>query len=252
VKHFKTEAVILDATDVFDADRSLLLFTRELGKLRARARGVRKPTSRLTGHLLPYVPTSLELVEGNSGLLITQAQIQVGGADATYPGDPLAFLRQSEIIAESLNRLYVEREPHPSVYGGLVYTLDRLLDVLASSGHTQVAELVAVEFLFKALGELGYRPELERCVVTSERLETDFLGWSDALGGVVSKVGWDQGGREGYRLRGAKTLVALRQFQKPEFYAERLAMPAEVAEEAKRVVYGYLQYTIGRPLKSLS
>lgn len=253
MKQLKTEAVTLDTTDVFDADRSLLLFTREAGKLRARARGVRKPTSRLAGHLLPYVPTQLELIESGGWYLITQAQIASAFAQsAAYPSDPMLFSAQAAIVAELVNKLFVEESAHPELYDGLVYTFDRLRELANSPGHEQKAQLVVTEFLLKALGEVGYRPELAVCVLTSQPLESDFLAWSSRLGGLLSKTGYEAERADSFRLESAKTAVVLREFLKPAFIAERLGMDGEVAGDVCRVVYEYAQYQIGQPLKSLS
>lgn len=249
MKHYKTEAVILDTTDVFDADRTFLLFTREYGKLRVRAKGVRKPTSRLTGHLLAYVPTQVEMVAGGGWPLITQAQIQVRADEKTYPDNPMVFMRQAGAIAEAINRLYVDEEPHPDVYDGLVYTLERLLQLCQAAEPSEKVELVTAEFLMKALAELGYRPELHVCVATGGALDPEWIGWSNELGGVVSKEG--RGVAVGIRqIRSAKAVVALRQFLQPYFFAERLAMPPDVQREVVSIVLDYMQYQIGQPLRS--
>ncbi|MBU6389137.1 DNA repair protein RecO [Patescibacteria group bacterium] len=252
MKQYKTEAVILDTTDVFDADRSFLLFTRELGKVRARAKGVRKPTSKLTGHLLAYLPTALELVEGGSGLLIVQASV-TGGAERSgrpYPSDPLLFMRQSEIIAEALNRLFIERDPHPVIYDGLVYVLGRLRE-LCEDRQSRKAVLLTAEFLLKCLAELGYRAELDRCVITEEPVTEQFVGWSSQAGGLLGETGYQQAAGAGIRLDSPRTVVLLRQFSRPEFMAERVNAAEAVENETIRVVYDYLQTQIGQPLKSL-
>ncbi|MDD5026703.1 MAG: recombination protein O N-terminal domain-containing protein [Candidatus Peribacteraceae bacterium] len=68
------EALILHAYDVGEADRFLLLFTRERGRLAARARGVRRLGSRMGGHLLAHQHLSLILAESNAGWTVTSAQ----------------------------------------------------------------------------------------------------------------------------------------------------------------------------------
>ena len=50
---YKTEAIILRQRKLGEADRILTLYTPALGKLDAKAKGVRKTTSRLSGHLQP-------------------------------------------------------------------------------------------------------------------------------------------------------------------------------------------------------
>ena len=250
MRRIKTEAVVLDSSDIFDADRSLLLFSLELGKLRARAKGVRRPTSRLTGHLLPYVPTILELTEVSGGWLVTQAQISDIRESGTYPADSLGYLRQAELVSEALNRLYIEAESHPDVYEGAVYTFSRLHS-LFNGLVSLTAQLVAAEFLVKALAELGYRPQLALCTVSGQALNPEELAWSDALGGVVNRSAIRASGVEAYALRSSRTVVALRELLKPAFSAERLQMPEDTVDEVCRIIYGYLQYQIGQPLKAL-
>jgi DNA repair protein RecO (recombination protein O) len=250
----KTEAVILDTTEVFDTDRSYLLFSREYGKVRARGKGVRRPGSRLSGHLLPYLPIQLELVETGEWFLIVQAQMlsqytTAGG----YPDNSLLFLQQAGVVAEAMNRLFIDKDPHPEVYDGLVFTLDRLRD-LCSLERVETAyrtQMIAAEFLLKCLAELGYRPELFRCVVTGEELQESFLGWSSRYGGLLSEAGYRQVSNEAFPLTSSRTVVALRQFLEPNFVAERLNMPEEVQKEVARIIFDYLQNQIGQPLRSL-
>ena len=248
MKQLKTEAITLDTVDVFDADRSLLLFTQEVGKVRARARGVRKPTSRLGGHLLPYLPVMVELVMGSGGYLVTQAQLSDNYRKMVYPDNPLAFLQQAGTVSEAVNRLFIDNEPHPAIYEGLVYTLGRLLDRCVKGEEVGVVAITA-EFLLKCLVELGYTPELYQCVVTSQPVTAEFTGWSHSLGGVLSEAGYREVA-DRYQVQ-SKTVVALREFSKPTFMAERLGMPPEVAQETFETIFGYLQYQIGQPLKSL-
>jgi DNA repair protein RecO (recombination protein O) len=236
----KTEAVILSTSDVFDADRLYLLFTREFGKLRARAKGVRKPTSRLTGHLLQFLPTELALVRQGEFYLIVQASIT---PNAAYPPDTLQFLGFSEQIAEAVDKLVVDQSPHPSLYDGLVYTLERLQE-------THTPEIVTAEFLLKCLVTLGYTPELDRSVVGEKNLDPDHLGWSSEIGGVftIPPMGMPPGA---LRVASARSIVVLRQLIRPEFVGERLGIPEEVQKEAVRLIQDYIQTIIGKPLRSM-
>ena len=53
---YKTEGIVLKQMPLGEADRILTLYTTDQGKLRAVARGVRRPKSRLAGHLEPPDP----------------------------------------------------------------------------------------------------------------------------------------------------------------------------------------------------
>jgi DNA repair protein RecO (recombination protein O) len=247
----KTDAIILKSADVFDADRSYLLFTQEFGKVWARARGVRKTTSRLTGHLLAYVPTTLELVEAGTNYLIVQAQ--TGGGEAErYPRHTLLFLRHAEIVSEAVDKLFVEREPHAELYDGIVYTIDRLHAISdEAEPNESKARLVVAELLFKMLAVLGYHPELERCAVTGEVLEERWVGWSSVLGGVISEAAQNSARFPVRRLKYPRSIVLLRQFARSQFMAERVGVDSDVLNEAASLIFDYVQTQVGKPLKSI-
>jgi DNA repair protein RecO (recombination protein O) len=68
------EAIVLSHHDWGEADRLLWLYTRELGKVRVVAKGVRKLRSRKAGHLEPFAHTRLQLARGRDMLIVTQAE----------------------------------------------------------------------------------------------------------------------------------------------------------------------------------
>jgi hypothetical protein len=68
------DAVVLRHSDYGEADRLLTLYTREQGKLRAIAKGVRKIQSRKAGHLEPFTRVALMLARGHDLWIVTQAE----------------------------------------------------------------------------------------------------------------------------------------------------------------------------------
>ncbi len=246
-KEHKATAIVLRRNDVFDADRSYLLFTREFGVIRARGRGVRKPGSKLGGHLLLYHVARLELIETGDWYLIGQAQLlapqELGEASLRY----LGF---GSLLLEPLIRLLQEREVQWDLFDGLFYTLERLAYACQGDEPDWRIRLLVAEFLMKALVVLGYTPNLEDCVVTNERVTSDGVGWSSELGGVLSMEGMRTEGGRALRFQDIRSVVALRQMVLPEFVVERLQLPQEVGEEVVKVVLHYMQTIIGRPLSS--
>src|ERR687883_716038 len=71
---YRTPAVVLKRTDLGEADRIVTLFTRDHGKIRAVAKGVRRTTSRSAGHLEPFILTDLSLAVGKELDVISQAE----------------------------------------------------------------------------------------------------------------------------------------------------------------------------------
>ncbi|MDD5623321.1 MAG: DNA repair protein RecO [Candidatus Peribacteraceae bacterium] len=105
------DAIVLQAHDVGEADRFLILFTRERGKLAARARGVRKIKSRMGGALLPLHRVTVDLAEHASGFLVTGCQIQ-----APSPRKNLREFLAAEQAIDLLLSLLHDEEPLPEIF----------------------------------------------------------------------------------------------------------------------------------------
>ena len=71
---YRTEAVIIRRADFGEADRLLTLIT-PLGKRRVVAKGARKTTSRLAGHIELFTHATLLLAVGRSLDIVTQSVI---------------------------------------------------------------------------------------------------------------------------------------------------------------------------------
>ena len=122
-RSLKVEAVILRHTDYGEADRLLTIFTREHGKLRAIAKGVRKMQSRKAGHLEPFTRSTLMLAHGHDLWIVTQAE----AIDVFQPlREDLGKLGYAGYAVELLDRFTYEEGQNWQLYQLLIETLDRL------------------------------------------------------------------------------------------------------------------------------
>src|SRR5438445_311309 len=71
---FRTHAVTLKSAPFSERDRLLVLFTPQHGKMRVLAKGVRRATSKLSGHVGLFSYSSLFLVRGRTFDLVTQGE----------------------------------------------------------------------------------------------------------------------------------------------------------------------------------
>jgi DNA repair protein RecO (recombination protein O) len=69
-----TETIVLRQQVFGEADRLLTLLTPDRGKMRAIAKGVRRPSSRKAGHLDLFMRADVLLALGRNLDIITQAQ----------------------------------------------------------------------------------------------------------------------------------------------------------------------------------
>src|SRR5690349_18240594 len=72
---YRTEGIVLRRHDLGETDRILTLYTRDRCKVRAVAKGVRKPTSRKAGHVELFVRADMLLAEGRTLDVLTQVEL---------------------------------------------------------------------------------------------------------------------------------------------------------------------------------
>ena len=71
---YNTEAIVLKKHEVGEANSILTLYTPHLGKLRAIAKGVRRPKSKLGGHVEILTYSKVLLAQSQNLDIITQSQ----------------------------------------------------------------------------------------------------------------------------------------------------------------------------------
>src|ERR1700693_6289313 len=71
-RRYTTDAIVLSRFDLGEADRVLTLITPGIGKLKAIAKGVRRPTPRLGGSLEPFAELNVALARGRTFDVVTQ------------------------------------------------------------------------------------------------------------------------------------------------------------------------------------
>ncbi len=150
----RTEAVVLRHSDWGEADRLLWLFTREQGKIRVIAKGVRKLRSRKAGHLEPFIHTNLLLAYGREMWIVTQAETIA----AFIPlREDLLRLGYASYVIELLDRFTYEEGENRPLFSLLVDTLSRLSSEPDPAFAVRYYEL-------RLLDLVGFRPQLFNCV----------------------------------------------------------------------------------------
>lgn len=69
------ETVVLRRSDSGESDRRVTLFTRELGKIDAIAKGARKSASRLAAACEPFTHARFQIAEGKARRFVTQVEL---------------------------------------------------------------------------------------------------------------------------------------------------------------------------------
>ncbi len=148
-----TSGIILKKQNRGEYDQSITLFSPELGKIRATAKGARKMSSKFSGHLETLNICDLQLHRSAHSFTITQCQ-----ARKTYR------LLREKLEKSILSMLILEifqASTHAQEQGRELFELiESTLDSLGASGKHP---LVIESFKIKLLKLLGVMPEIERC-----------------------------------------------------------------------------------------
>jgi len=151
---YRDEAVVVRTYKLGEADRIIVLFTRDRGKVRAVAKGVRKTSSRFGARLEPMSHVALQLYEGRELDTITQAESIEHFRELR---DDLERITRAASMLEAVDQMSEEREPNSKLFTMLLGALR----TLAAQNHP----LVAPAFFWKLLALEGFRPMVDACVV---------------------------------------------------------------------------------------
>lgn len=236
----RVEAVVLRHSDWGEADRLLLLYSREQGRLRAIVKGARKITSRKAGHLEPFTRVQLQLARGRDLWIVTQAETVEAyltvRAELTRTG-------YAAYALELLDRFsYEEESPNPAVYRLLSETLERL-------GAETDPQLAVRYYEIRLLDFLGFRPHLFECANCGAQIEPEDQYFSAEAGGVLCpRCG---NGLPNARAVKMETLKYLRHFQRSSYPEARRARPdAESMAALEGLMQHYLTWLLERELNT--
>ncbi|MCA9859526.1 MAG: DNA repair protein RecO [Thermomicrobiales bacterium] len=184
---YRTEAIVLSRFDMGETDRVFTLLTRDRGKIRAVAKGARKPTSKLAPALDYFNRCRMILSRGRDLDVITS--VEVLDRRETL-GERVNAFSHACHLAEVTGRFVPERQDVPEVY----QLLSAALQELDRPGEPWI---LARWYELALLAVTGYRLDLYRCAGCGNELvaEPNMLGIQS--GGVLCPNCWplDPNGR---------------------------------------------------------
>lgn len=241
-RRYTTDAIVLSRFDLGEADRVLTLITPAAGKLKAIAKGIRRPTSRLGGSLEPFAELQVALHRGRTFDVVTE--VRVGHAWLRLR-DSLETAATAWYLAELADRSLEERHAAEPLYA-LLRRAYELLDAGMAAGR------VARWYEMHLADELGVRPELDRCVECDRMLEPDeTFRWVPPLGGVLCRrCPGPPSDRAGLSLDGLKLLKAYQRLDVEALAGLRLA--AEAEREVEAAMRDFVRTALERDARSLA
>ncbi len=281
---YTTDALIIKRMDYGEADRILTLFTPGRGKIKAIAKGARRTTSRIAGHVELFTRSQLQLAAGRDLEIITQ-----GESREQFPHlrAELWHATTAYYLAELIDKFTEEHNEYADLYGLLIDSLRRLDEdaagatrqarprhngaralhetpagylapatsgavALSNDGHaappyrSRAWQLLRY-FEIQLLDDLGYRPSLHECAACGATLEPVENGFNPTLGGVLCP----NCARFSQRPVSLASLKVLRLLQTTPWEAlPRLRLESSQQSEIEHLLQALIRFHLERDLKS--
>ncbi|MEX0978117.1 MAG: DNA repair protein RecO [Pirellulales bacterium] len=235
----KATALVLKAIEFSETSSVVTLFTREFGKVRALAKGARRPKGPFESALDLLALCRIVFLRKSSDSLdlLTEAKLE---RRFRPPGGDLSCLYAAYYVAELLNELTDDYDPHPKLFDAA----DETLVALVQSGSAPAA---LVHFELTALCELGHLPSLSACGECGKPVQPKGrVPFSQLAGGVLCDA-CRVGQKQIISISGG-VLEALVRFSQAEGDDWRgLKLDPRTYGELRGVLNHYWTHLLGRP-----
>jgi DNA repair protein RecO (recombination protein O) len=151
---FRTEGIVLRSIKLNEADKIVIIYSSDYGKIRGIAKGVRKTKSQFGSSMENLTIVKLLLFKGKSINIISQSEII-----NSFFSQCKDLFRYGLAIhcSEIIDKLSVEEDPNIKLYN-----LFKNLLLLLRDDHNPI--LLVESFKWKLVTLLGYQPELKKCI----------------------------------------------------------------------------------------
>jgi DNA repair protein RecO (recombination protein O) len=234
---YREQGIVLRSYKLGETDRIVNVLTPGHGKVRAVAKGVRRPGSRFGGRLETFSHVDLQLYEGRNLDIVSQAELITPFAAVRAD---FALSACGSVLVEAADRVAQEDERSTRLF---LLLLDGLRALSRDPAHPS---LVVDAYLLRLASIAGYHPYLEACAGCGQpgRHAVFAIG----AGGLLC---------EGCAPREAQPVApGVIDLLTAFVGAEWDALPAAAADPRSRrsagaLVSSFLTYHLGRPLRSM-
>jgi len=240
-RNYQTEAIIIKKTRLGEADSILTLYTPHLGKIQGVAKGVRRTRAKLAGHLELLTHSQVSLARGRNLDTITGSQT----INSFLPLKSDLWLTSYGLyLIELVNQFTVDHVENRPLF-------QLLLDTMHHLCQPANKELTLRYFELQLLNEVGYRPQLQQCVVCHAPLEPVTNSFCPGAGGILCPdCTYSQPLTYPLSVNALKVLRLLQGSDYPT--VNRLKMNPGLSQELEMVMRNYLKYLLERDVKSVA
>ncbi len=236
----KTAAITLKSRKWGDADRIVTLYTKEMGKVRAVARGARRMKSRLGASLEPLTICHLNLFEKSGDTLYRVSQADLVEPFMRFRED-LTLMTAAARMVNVVGAVTPDGDPDPELFE----TLEQGLHALVMSRDPA---LTALLFQIRLLGLIGFRPQTDHCAACGKGRLMGDPQFSPLSGGLVCTVCAVRQSLRCLPLSRGSLAFLHQALRLSPTVVDRLKAAGQVRHEVENAIEGYVTAVAGRQL----
>lgn len=179
MNNYVTEAINLKSYNLNDADKIIVMYSKDNGLIKGVAKGIKKPKSKLGARMDLLVANSLQLLKGRSMDTIIQAQT-VNNFKKTR--EDIDKLMLSSYVSELVVNF---GEGSEAVAKEIYELLYKALNRIADSTEKKDALIATIKFQLKILLIMGFCVELDTCLCCREQVLDEEMYFSSSMGGII-------------------------------------------------------------------
>ena len=181
MNNYVTEDINLKSYNLNDADKIIVMYSKDNGLIKGVAKGIKKPKSKLGARMDLLVANSLQLLKGRNMDTIIQAQTVNNFRKTREDMDKLML---SSYVSELIVNFGEGSEAASKEIYELLY---KALNRIADSKEKKDALIAVIKFQLKLLLIMGFCVELDTCLCCREQILDEEMFFSSSMGGVICK-----------------------------------------------------------------
>ena len=180
-EQFTTNVINLKSYNISEADKIIVMYSKEKGLIKGVAKGIKKTTSKLGGRMDMLVANKLMLNKGKTLDTICQAEALNTFFNLRNDMNKLFYAMYASEIVSNFG---IENDPNSEEIYDLFYSF---LEKLSNAKTKEQAMLSVLKFQLKIMYITGYSIELNDCVKCQKEPNSEEIYFSIEQGGILCK-----------------------------------------------------------------
>lgn len=179
MNNFVTDAINLKSYDLSEADKIMVMYSKDKGLIKGVAKGCKKPKNKLGARMDLLVANQLMLYKGKNLDTICEAKALNTFKNTRRDMDKLLY---SMYVSEVINNFGVEDDPCSDETYDLLY---KTLEKISHAIDKKDVLIGVIKFQLKIMQIAGFGVELDSCLCCREQILDENMYFSSKMGGVI-------------------------------------------------------------------